>query len=108
MQTRIDTGPWSTKSKEAKTAIGKALVKVFHTKAIPGVKVDNRYFMVTVKETQRCGKQILLSFIVLCTHFSLRHWVWHLNFFLGADIPIPTEREIDGPYLDSNEEDIKK
>jgi hypothetical protein len=73
VQTRIDTGPWSTKSKEAKTAIGKALVKVFHTKAIPGVKVDNRYFMVTVKETQRCGKQILLSFIVLCTHFSLRH-----------------------------------
>jgi hypothetical protein len=73
VQTRIDTGPWSTKSKEAKTAIGKALVKFFHTKAIPGVKVDNRYFMVTVKETQRCGKQILLSFIVLCTHFSLRH-----------------------------------
>jgi hypothetical protein len=61
VQTRIDTGPWSMKSKQAKTAIGKAWAKFFHAKAIPSVKADNPYFMVAVKETQRWGKQILLS-----------------------------------------------
>jgi hypothetical protein len=49
------------RSKQAKIAIGKAWAKFFHTKAIPGVKADNPYFMVAVKETQRWGKQILLS-----------------------------------------------
>jgi hypothetical protein len=49
------------KSKQAKTAIGKAWAKFFHAKAIPSVKADNPYFMVAVKETQRWGKQILLS-----------------------------------------------
>jgi hypothetical protein len=75
VQTRIDKGPSSTKSKQAKTAIGMACSKVFHTKAIPGVKADNPYFVVVVKETQRWSNQILLSFVVLCTHFSLRHLV---------------------------------
>jgi hypothetical protein len=39
-------------------------MKFFHTKAIPGVKADNPYFMVVVKETQRWSKQVLLSFII--------------------------------------------
>jgi hypothetical protein len=75
MQTRIDTGPWSPKGKQAKTAIGKAWAKIFHTEAIPDVKADNPYFMVVLKETQRWGNQIILSFVVLYTHFSLRHCV---------------------------------
>jgi hypothetical protein len=108
VQTRIGTGPWSTKRKHAKTAIGKAWAKFFHTEAIPSVKVDNPYFVVMVKETQRWGKQIILSFVVFCSHFCLRHCASHLNFFSGEGISIPTDREIDGPYLDSNEEDIKK
>jgi hypothetical protein len=54
-QTRVDTGRWSTKGKQAKTAIGKAWVKFFHAEAIPGVKADNPYFMVVMKETQRWG-----------------------------------------------------
>jgi hypothetical protein len=97
-----------SKSKQAKIVIGKAWAKIFHTEAVPGVKADNPYFIVTVKETQRWGKQRLLSFVVLCTHFYLHHWVWHLNFFSGEGISIPTGREIDGPYLVSNEEEIKK
>jgi hypothetical protein len=71
VQIRIDTGPWSTKGKHVKIAIGKAWAKVFHTEAILGVKADNPYFVVAVKETQRWGKQIILSFVILCTHFSL-------------------------------------
>jgi hypothetical protein len=45
-------GRWSTKGKQAKTAIGKAWVKIFHTEAIPGIKADNPYFVVMVKETK--------------------------------------------------------
>jgi hypothetical protein len=37
------------------------------------VKADNPYFVVAVKETQRWGNEILLSFLLCCTHFSLRH-----------------------------------
>jgi hypothetical protein len=73
MKTRVDMGPWSTKSKQAKTVIDKAWAKIFHTDAIPSVKADNPYFVVTVKETHRWGKQVLISFVVLCTQFSLRH-----------------------------------
>jgi hypothetical protein len=73
VQIRIDKGPWSTKSKQAKPATGKAWAKIFHTKAIPGVEADNPYFVVTVKETQKWGEQILLLFVVLCTLFSLCH-----------------------------------
>jgi hypothetical protein len=56
IQTRIDTGPWTTKGKQAKSAIGKSWAKFFHTKAIPGAKADNPYFVVSCKETQRWGK----------------------------------------------------
>jgi hypothetical protein len=72
------------------------------------VKSDNPYFVVAVKETQIWGKQIILLFIVLCTHFSPHHCVWHLNFFSGEGISVPICRKIDGLYLDSNKEDIKK
>jgi hypothetical protein len=51
-QTRIDMGRWSTKGKQAKTAISKAWAKIFHTEAIPGIKADNPYFVVMVKETK--------------------------------------------------------
>jgi hypothetical protein len=61
------------KSKLAKIDIGKGWAKFFHTEAIPGVKADNLYFVVLVKETQRWGKQILFSFVLCCTHFSLCH-----------------------------------
>jgi hypothetical protein len=54
------------KDKQAKTTIDKAWVKFFHTEAIPGVKADNPYFVVAVKETQRWGNQV---FLLLCTHF---------------------------------------
>jgi hypothetical protein len=37
-QAKIDTGPWSTKSKLAIIAITKTWAKIFHTEAIPGVK----------------------------------------------------------------------
>jgi hypothetical protein len=51
IQTWIDTRPWTTKSKQAKSAIGKAWAKFFHTEAIPGAKADNPYFVVACKET---------------------------------------------------------
>jgi hypothetical protein len=51
VQTRIDTRSWSTKSKLAKIGIGKAWSKFCHTKAIPGVKANNPYFVVVVNET---------------------------------------------------------
>jgi hypothetical protein len=53
IQTRIDTWPWTSKSKQAKSAIGMAWAKFFHTKAIPGAKADNPYFVVACKKTQR-------------------------------------------------------
>jgi hypothetical protein len=45
VQTRIDTGPWTTKSNQAKSAIGKAWAKFFHTEAIPDAKADNPYLV---------------------------------------------------------------
>jgi hypothetical protein len=53
VQTRIDTGPWSTKGKQAKSAIDKAWAKKFHTEAIPGAKACNPYFVVACKKMQR-------------------------------------------------------
>lgn len=61
VQTRIDTGPWTQKGKNAKAAIGKAWAKFFHTEAIPGVKADNPYFVVACKETQRWGNVCSIS-----------------------------------------------
>lgn len=59
VQTRIDIGPWTTKSKLAKQAIGKAWAKFFHAEAIPGRKADSPYFSMAVKETQRWGEGIV-------------------------------------------------
>jgi hypothetical protein len=56
VQTRTYTGPWTSKSKQAKSAIGKAWAKFFHTEAIPGVKAGNPYFVVACKEMKRLGK----------------------------------------------------
>ncbi|GJM98300.1 hypothetical protein PR202_ga15295 [Eleusine coracana subsp. coracana] len=60
VQTRIDTGPWTAKSKLARRAIGKAWSKWFLAEAIPGKKADSPYFTSAVKETQRWGKFISL------------------------------------------------
>jgi hypothetical protein len=49
VQTRIDTEPWKTKGKQAKSAIDKAWAKFFHNEAIPGAKADNPYFVVACK-----------------------------------------------------------
>jgi hypothetical protein len=56
VQTRIDIGPWASKSKQAKSTIGKAWAKFFHTEAIPGAKADNPYFVVACKKMQRWDK----------------------------------------------------
>jgi hypothetical protein len=56
VQNRIDTGSWTSKSKQAKSAIGKARTKIFHTEAIPGAKANNPYFVVACKKTQKWGK----------------------------------------------------
>jgi hypothetical protein len=109
VQTRIDTGPWTSKSKQAKSAIGKAWAKFFHTEAILSAKADNPYFVVACKETQRWGK-----FVYLCLHVVLMSFVFRVlyvllvHFFVGEGVTLPTGREIDGTYLDSNEEKIKK
>jgi hypothetical protein len=109
IQTRIDTRPWTSKSKQVKSTISRVWVKFFHIEAIPGAKADNPYFVVACKDTQRWGKFFLLM--------SLRRSnVFHLScplcitcaFFVGEGAMLPTGREIDGTYLDSNEEEIKK
>jgi hypothetical protein len=106
VQTGIDTGPWITKGKQAKSAIGKAWAKFFHIEAIPDAKADNPYFVVACKETQRWDK--------LGCHFIYLHrscfvfLMYYLCIFLGERVAIPTGSEIDGTYLDSNGEEIKK
>jgi hypothetical protein len=65
IQTRIDTGPWISMSKQAKSAIGKAWAKFYHMEAIPGAKADNPYFIVACKETQRWSK-LASHHIYLC------------------------------------------
>jgi hypothetical protein len=78
VQIRIDTGPWTTKGKQAKSVIGKAWLKYFHTEVIPGAKADNSYFVVACKEMQRWGKLgchliylHLSSFIVFMYYFCI-------------------------------------
>jgi hypothetical protein len=56
VQTRIDTGPWSKKGKNAKEAIGRAWAKFFHTAGVAGRNADNPYFVSAVRETQKWGK----------------------------------------------------
>ena len=67
VQTRIDAGLWTAKSKLKKSAIRKSWSKFFHTEAIAGRKVDNLYFISAIKETQRWGTQ--LSFPSLCSQY---------------------------------------
>jgi hypothetical protein len=40
VQTRIETGQWTVKSKQAKSTIGMAWAKFLYVEAIPGVKAD--------------------------------------------------------------------
>jgi hypothetical protein len=56
VQTRIDTGPWTSKGKSAKEAIERAWSKWFHVLGIPGRNADNPYFISAVKQTQQWGK----------------------------------------------------
>ncbi|TVU12808.1 hypothetical protein EJB05_46468, partial [Eragrostis curvula] len=79
-QPRIDSVMPSEKKKNARRAIGKAWAKWMHLEAIAGHKADSSYFSAAIKETQ--------------------YW--------GEDVRSPTGREINGIYLDANEEDIKK
>jgi hypothetical protein len=51
VQTRIDTGSWTSKGKSAKEAIGWAWSKWFHVSRIPGRNTDNPYFTSTIKQT---------------------------------------------------------
>jgi hypothetical protein len=55
VQTRIHTGPWTSKGKSAKEAIGQAWSKWFHVSGIPGRNADNPYFISAVKQTQQWG-----------------------------------------------------
>jgi hypothetical protein len=52
VQTRIDTGPWTSKEKSAKKVIGRAWSKWFHILGIPDRNADNPYFISAVKQTQ--------------------------------------------------------
>jgi hypothetical protein len=55
VQTRIDIGPWTSKGKSVKKAIGRAWSKWFHVSGIPGRNADNSYFISAVKQTQQLG-----------------------------------------------------
>jgi hypothetical protein len=50
VQTRIDTGPWTSKGKSTKEAIGRAWSKWFHVLGISGRNADNPYFISAVKK----------------------------------------------------------
>jgi hypothetical protein len=56
VQTWIDTGPWTSKGKSAKKAIGQAWSKWFHVSRIPSRNTNNPYFISAVKQTQQWGK----------------------------------------------------
>jgi hypothetical protein len=53
VQTRINTGLWTSKGKSAKEAIGWAWLNWFHVSGIPGRNTDNPYFISAVKQTQQ-------------------------------------------------------
>jgi hypothetical protein len=53
VQTRIDTGLWTSKGKSAKEAIGWAWSKWFHVSGIPDRNAGNPYFISAVKQTQQ-------------------------------------------------------
>jgi hypothetical protein len=77
IQTRIDTGPWTSKSKQAKSTFGKAWAMFFHTEAITSGKADNPYFIVACKETQRWGK-----FFYLCLYVVLMSFIFYVLYVL--------------------------
>jgi hypothetical protein len=66
-QTRIDTGSWTQKGKNAREYIGKAWSKFSHTTGLPGKKADSPYFVSAVRETQKWGE---FSFILCSRKFS--------------------------------------
>jgi hypothetical protein len=49
VQTRINTGPWISKGKSAKEAIGRTWSKWFPVSGISGSNADNPYFISAVK-----------------------------------------------------------
>ena len=60
-QTRIDTGSWTQKGKNAKEAIGKAWSKFFHIAGVPERQADIPYFVCAVRETQKWGKFLFIG-----------------------------------------------
>jgi hypothetical protein len=68
-QTRIDTGSWTQKGKNARESIGKAWSKFFHTAGVPGRQADSPYFVSAVRETQKWGEFsfIVVSHVYTCT-----------------------------------------
>jgi len=54
-QQRIDTGPWTSKGRNAKQILGRAWAKACHAIGIPGRKVDDPYFRAAIIETQKQG-----------------------------------------------------
>jgi hypothetical protein len=62
----------------AKVRLGKAFAKWFQSEDIPGRKADNPYFVSAIKLAQE----------------------------LGEGVAIPTGRDIDGPLLDMNYDDL--
>ncbi|WVZ69524.1 hypothetical protein U9M48_018297 [Paspalum notatum var. saurae] len=78
-QQRIDTGPWTVKGKTSRELLGRAWAKACHAVGIPGRKVDDPYFKAAIMETHK----------------------------QGVGIRIPTDREIDGKYLDENVKEIE-
>jgi hypothetical protein len=46
-----DTGPWTSKGKSVKKAIGRSWSKWFHASGIPDRNVNNPYFISAVKQT---------------------------------------------------------
>jgi hypothetical protein len=107
-QTRIDTGSWTQKGKNARESIGKAWSKFFHTAGVPGRQADSPYFVSAVRETQKWGE---FSFILCSQKFSFALRLCICSHILcmaaGEGIASPTGRDIDGKYLDMNEKDLK-
>jgi hypothetical protein len=62
VQTRIDTGPWTSKGKSTKKVIGQAWLKWFHVSKIPDRNANNPYFISVVKQTQQWGMWIALYY----------------------------------------------
>jgi hypothetical protein len=84
-QTRIDTGSWTQKGKNASESIGKVWSKFFHTAGVPGRQADRPYFVSAIRETHKWGE---FSFI-LCSRkfsFALRLCICSHVFLYGCKI----------------------